>query len=79
MQIGGLPFAPLVVGSNYNSVSFGLVDNITLPASRIIGGYVNNATSTVILTSTPVGGGSYANLAYDAAGHFIVSGSYFAA
>jgi hypothetical protein len=71
--IAGLPFT----ANSYFSATFSLVDNITLPANNVIGGYTDLNQSRIIIVGQVVGGGAYTNVAYDAAGQIIISGTYF--
>jgi hypothetical protein len=79
LLISNLPFTVANISNNYHSATFSLVDNIALTANNTIGGYANQNSTYIVVTSAVVGGGAYSAVAYDAAGHCIVSGSYFAA
>jgi hypothetical protein len=71
--IAGLPFT----ANSYFSAAFSLVDNITLPALSVIGGYTDSGFSRIIIVAQPVGGGTYSTVSYDAAGGIILTGTYF--
>jgi hypothetical protein len=73
-----LPFTVANASNFYFPASFGLVDNIALSASNYITGYASLNTTYIVVTQSPAGGGAYSNVSYDAAGHFMISCSYYA-
>ncbi len=76
LLISSLPFA-LPAGNFYFPVAFGLVAEIALLANNYITGYANANSTYIIITQSPVGGGSYNNVSYDAAGHLMLSCFYY--
>jgi hypothetical protein len=76
LQVANLPFA----NANLNiwAVSIGFASNVATAASTTMGAYVIQAASNIAITATPIGGGAATNIAYDAAGSFVISGSYAA-
>ena len=72
LNIGGLPFTTDSVGTPLSNYS----DGIAMSALHVMQ-LITGASSTLInVNSGPTGGGSDANVAYDAAGFIAVSGNY---
>jgi hypothetical protein len=77
LLVSSLPFTVLNTAHSYFPASFGLVDNIALSANHYITGYASLNSTHINVTSSPTGGGAYNNVAYDAAGHLMLSCSYY--
>jgi len=75
LQIGSLPFNTALADG---SVSFGLVDNVTLTTLSILTGTAAVGSARIDLTNAIVGGGSYAFSPYDASGFLVLTVTYFA-
>ena len=74
MRISGLPFTS--TATRYNSATFGLVDNITLPALTVLQGFLAPSSAVIELYATAVGGGAVAVVTLDTAGGIMCGLSY---
>lgn len=76
LRLGVLPFASKNVSNNLSAITVGFVNNMTFGASNTISAYLLENSTTIILNSVPVGGGTTAALPMDTAARIVVSGFY---
>lgn len=80
LRFGGLPFTSSnTSASESHSVTFGVVSNVTLPALNILTGVLPANSTTITAYATPVGGGSYNDVALDTNAYVSYSLTYRAA
>ena len=76
LYVSGLPF--LSSGAPYGVASTAYQLNIALSAlSYSTGGYVLSSNTSVRMMQSTIAGGGVSSIPYDAAGEFMMSGSYF--
>jgi hypothetical protein len=75
LRITGLPFTP-ASSNTYPSCSIGFASNVTLTASNVPTAMIYDSPAAIWIRQTPVGGGAATNVAYDAAGTLLISGTY---
>jgi hypothetical protein len=75
LRITGLPFTP-ASSNTYPACAIGFASNVTLTASNVPTAAVIDSPAAIWIRQTPVGGGTATNVAYDAAGTLIISGTY---
>ena len=76
LYVSGLPFTSSAAPFGVATTAYQA--NIALTASNFSnGGYVLSSGSSVRLMQTPVAGGAAAAVPYDAAGEFMMAGSYY--
>lgn len=76
LYVSGLPFLSSALPFGVASTAYQL--NIALSASSYsTGGYVLSSSTSVRLMQSTVAGGGVSSIPYDAAGEFMMSGSYF--
>jgi hypothetical protein len=76
---GNLAFAglPFTSSSAVNTgVPANFVSNIALTALNYLQGWLPGSSTSITAMQSPVGGGAVSNVAYDAAGSVMLSGSY---
>jgi hypothetical protein len=76
LRLSGLPFTASSTGV-YPSVAIGEISNIALSANTIATARVQISTNEIWFGQAVVGGGGNSSLAYDAAGYFTLSGTYY--
>jgi hypothetical protein len=76
LRLSGLPFTASSTGV-YPSVAIGEISNIALSANTIATARVQISTNEIWFGQAVVGGGSNSSLAYDSAGYFTLSGTYY--
>jgi hypothetical protein len=76
LRLSGLPFTASPTGV-YPSVAIGEISNIALSANTIATARVQISTNEIWFGQAVVGGGGNSSLAYDAAGYFTLSGTYY--
>jgi hypothetical protein len=75
LRITGLPFTP-ASSNTYPACAIGFASNVTLTASNVPTAAVIDSPAAIWIRQTPVGGGTATNVAYDAAGTLLISGTY---
>jgi hypothetical protein len=75
LRIQGLPFTA-ASSNTYPAGSIAYLNNLTLPANHIATAMIFSASTTIYIRSTPVGGGTAGEAAYDSAASIIMSASY---
>jgi hypothetical protein len=75
IKITGLPFpsSSTVMVKSLSTIS----DGISMTAGYIAAANISVSTQTIGVIQIPSGGGASINIPYDAAGQFVISGSYF--
>ena len=76
MLIGSLPFTSNATANQFSSVTIGNANGLSLSASSIVTGYINNSTTSISLIQYPAGGGFATAVPIDVACYLIVSGTY---
>jgi hypothetical protein len=76
LRVSGLPFTS-ISGAPFGYAFAPYMLNVTFTANNICtGGYVLSSATSIRFIQTPVGGGATSAVSYDAAGEFMLSGSY---
>ena len=77
LRVGGLPFTAAAGTSAYGGVTIPFMSDVALTASNYCSGaYVLSSDNKIRFIQTPVGGGAVSAISYDAAGEFMLIGSY---